>query len=413
MKDNITIPKTASWVEWRMVAALTAISMLALLDKYALSLLIGPLKVDLNLSDTQVGIAVGAAFAVANIAIGIPAGWAADRFSRRAIVFAGVVLWSVMAAACGLAGTFLTFFLARAGVGLGEGIIPPACYSLIRDGVAPERQGRAFGLFAMANTLGPGTAILLGGAMIAAIVALNWSVLPLIGPVKPWQLTLILMGIGGLPLALLAYAFPEPVRQAASEGPGSYREAVAFMSQDRGLYLPLVIFSCCAAMVANALGVWFPAFVGRTWSLTPQLVGPTLGLILVICGPLGLAVAGTSIDMMRKRGRAGAGIVAVVVSVMLAIFSTSVPLAPSLSMMWSLEAGVVLCSTCYLAIVSTIVSQTAPPAMVGKIMATLLVLQGCSVLASHPFWSAFLPTRCSTGRRRSAMHSRPIRQSSR
>lgn len=383
--------------EWRMVVALTVIAMLALLDKYALSLLVQPLKADLGLTDTQVGIAVGAAFAIANIAVGIPAGWAADRYSRRMIVFGGVVLWSMMAVACGLAGSFWTFFIARAGVGLGEGIIPPASYSLIRDGVAPARRGRAFGVFAMSNTLGPGIALMLGGTLIGAIVALHWQSLPLVGAVKPWQLTLIVLGLAGLPLAFLAYAFPAPARHGHAEGPSSYRDALKVMRDDRAIYRPLIIFSCSSAMVASALGIWFPAFVGRTWHLTPQVIGPTLGLILCIAGPLGLFVAGSTIDRFKRRGREGAGRVAVIVAVMLSLFATAVPLAPAVPLMWTVEAGVVLCSTCYLAIVSIVVSQNAPSAMVGKIMALLLVLQGIFGSGLAPIVVGFLADHLSGG----------------
>lgn len=392
--------QTTAWparTEWRMVIALTIIAMLALLDKYALSLLVQPLKWDLGLSDTQVGIAVGAAFAIANIAVGIPAGWAADRYSRRLVVFGGILLWSMMAVACGLAGSFWTFFLARAGVGLGEGLMPPASYSLIRDGVAPERRGRAFGVFAMSNTLGPGTALLLGGTLIGAIVALRWQSLPLVGPVKPWQLTLIVLGLAGLPLAFLAYAFPDPARHGHAERPGSYRDALKVMRRERAIYWPLIIFSCSSAMVASALGIWFPAFVGRAWRLTPQVVGPTLGLILCIAGPLGLFVAGSAIDRYKRSGREGAGRVAVIVAVMLSMFATAVPLAPAIPLMWLVEAGVVLCSTCYLAIVSVVVSQNAPPAMVGKIMAVLLVLQGIFGSGLAPIVVGFLADHVSGG----------------
>lgn len=362
--------------EWRLVIALTLIAMLAMLDRYALSLLVQPLKADLGLTDTEVGIAVGAGFAIANIAISIPAGWAADRFSRRAIVFAGVVLWSAMTVICGLATTFLVFLLARAGVGLGEGMIPPASYSLIRDGVSPERHGRAFTTFAMANTLGPGSAILLVGTLVGAIVAFDWHWLPLFGDVKPWQFTLILLGVLGMPLAGLAYIFKAPERHHTVDGKNGYPAAITEMRRQRAIYLPLIIFSCCSAMVASSLGIWFPAYVGRVFGLGPQIVGPTLGLILMIGGPLGLFVAGTAMDWLRRRGSDGAGPVAIVAAVMLLLFATLVPLAPSLPLMWTLEAGVVLCSTCYFALVSTVVSKTAPPAMVGKVMALLLVLQG-------------------------------------
>ena len=114
---------------WLLVGCLTVTSMLALIDKNVITLMVGGVKTSFGLSDTQVGLVVGVAFALANLAISLPAGWLADRGDRRAIVACGVVIWSIMAATCGAANGFLQLFLARAGVGIGEGLT-----HLIRDG---------------------------------------------------------------------------------------------------------------------------------------------------------------------------------------------------------------------------------------------------------------------------------------
>jgi len=360
--------------QWRIVMALTLLAMLALLDKYALSLLVEPLKKDLRLTDTQVGLAVGAAFAVANIAAGLPAGWAADKFSRRRIVALGVVFWSGMTIACGMVGNFWQFFLARAGVGLGEGLIPPASYSLIRDGVSAERQGRAFGLFAMSNTLGPGAALLLGGGILALISAQGWDHLPLVGPVAPWQMLLVILGLAGMPLALLAFSFPEPPRRTLAQGT-TFRDVLHLMVRERALYIPLIGFACLSAMIAAALGTWFPAFVGRSFGLQPGTIGSILGLLLICAGPLGVVVAGHAMDALVARGREGPGTVALVAACMIGTFGTLTPLVPNLQTMWVCEAGVILSSTSYLAIVSTIVARHSPGEMTGKVMAILLILQ--------------------------------------
>jgi MFS family permease len=385
--------------QWRMVGALTAIAMLALLDKNVLSLLVEPLKISLHLTDAKVGLAVGAAFAVAHIAIGIPAGWMADRFDRRRIIFGGVILWSAMAALCGLATNFWQFFIARAGVGLGEGLIPPASYALIRDGVEPRRQGRAFSVFAMSNTLGPGTAMLLGGALIALIAAFSWNMLPLVGPVEPWQLTLIILGVGGFPLAFLAFAFPDPQRRSQRNEPSSFRDALAIMRARRAIFVPLTIFSCASAMVANTLGIWFAAFVGRTFGLPPSTIGATIGLLLVVAGPLGLLCVGSAIDFLAARNKPGVGRVTLVFAILLFLFSTSMPLSTSLPMLWTLEAGVLLSSTAYLAIVSTTVSATTPGNMVGKVMAIMLVLQGLFGSGLSPVLTGLVADHIFTGPR--------------
>ncbi len=378
------------WTERRMVVILTFIAMLALLDKYALSLLVQPIKSDLGLSDAQVGLAVGAAFAVANIAAGLPAGWAADRLDRRALIFFGVLFWSLMAALCGLATSFFLFFLARAGVGFGEGLIPPASYSLIRDGVATERQGRAFGLFAMSNTAGPGLALLLGGALLGAVVSLGWGGLPVLGELAPWRMTLIILGMAGIPLAFLAFAFPPPSRKAASGSAGGYGEVIAMMRREGRIFGPLLAFSCACAMIGNSLGIWLPAYIGRNWGLAPQEVGAILGLILLISGPAGMLALGQVVDRMHANGREAAGRAAIAVSLLLMLCATSVTLVPSLTLMWVIEVGVVSCSTCYLAIVSVVVSRRAPAHLVGRTMALMLVVQGIFGAGFAPVLVGFL-----------------------
>lgn len=363
--------------QWRIVIALTLISMLALIDKYALSLLVEPIRHDLRISDTQISLIVGTAFAISNIAIGIPAGWMADRFSRRTIIASGVVGWSVMASLCGAASSFWQMFVARAGVGLGEGLIPPACYSLIRSGVSASRRGRAFSVYAMANSVGPGVSLLLGGLLIGLIASAGTISLPGLGALAPWQLTLIIIGVAGLPFALLAYAFRDPGRgDGSSATKTDFRTTFAFVRRHRAIYLPLAIYSCAQAMITHSLGVWTPAFLGRSFGLTPQEIGGTLGLILVVAGPLGLFSAGWLIDLFNARGKPGAGLIAVASALIVAMVGTAVPLLGRVEEVWALMFVMLLFSNCYLAIVSTTVSQHAPSDMVGKIMAAMLVLQG-------------------------------------
>jgi MFS family permease len=362
--------------EWRMVGALTSIAVLAMLDRHALSLFVGPLKADLGLSDAQVGAAVGTGFAIAHVAVTLPAGWIADRWDRRLIVFVGIVFWSLMTILCGLATTFTAFLLARAAVGLGEGVIPPASYSLIRDGVARQRHGRAFGFFAMANTFGPGSAILLGGILLGAIATFHWHALPLLGELRPWQFVLIVLGVAGLPLSALAFAFSSPPRARSPGEVYSYAMALRQMRHQKAIFVPLAAFSISCAIVSSALAIWFPAFVGRVWGLSPQAIGPRLGVLLMVAGPAGMLIAGIAMDSLGRRNRSGPGIVAICVSVLLFVCASTVVLVPSQQLMWLLEGGVVFCSTCYFAIVSTVVSRTVPASMIGKAMAVMLVVQG-------------------------------------
>ena len=365
------------WLQRWLVICLTVLSMLAQIDKYILTLLVGSIKRDLVLTDTEIGLAIGVAFGVANAVVGVPAGWFADRISRRGIIAGAVALWSVLAAACGFANSFWQLFFTRVGVGFGEGILPPACYSLIRDGVDPERRGRAFSAFAVAGSAGAGLSLLLGGALIGAIVASGVQALPLIGPVKPWQIALIVIGIAGVPLALIAYAFADPGRDRAE-----HDKVTTFSETFHRLYphrVPMLLlsgFSVANAMLTASIGAWLPAYLERGFGLTPQAIGPTLGILLMLAAPTGLALAGQSIDLASKRGPEGPALVAIVASCILVFTAILVPIVPSLPVLWGLQTLLVFCSVVYLPVTSTIVARLMPSGAIGKTMSLFLLAQG-------------------------------------
>ena len=118
---------------WYIVAVLTLAYIVSFLDRQILALLIEPIKQVLNLSDTQVGLLLGPAFAVFYVTLGYPAGLLADRKSRKVIITSGIAVWCIMTALCGLARDFRQLFAARVGVGVGEATLTPAALSMISD----------------------------------------------------------------------------------------------------------------------------------------------------------------------------------------------------------------------------------------------------------------------------------------
>jgi MFS transporter, Spinster family, sphingosine-1-phosphate transporter len=361
--------------QWRVVACLTVLSMLAMLDKNVMTLLVAGIKADLGLTDTQVGLIIGLAFAVANFAVSVPAGWLADRMSRRAIVASGVALWSCMATACGAANSFWQMFMARAGVGFGEGIIPPASYSLIRDAVHPSVRGRAFSVYGMATSVGTGLSLILGGVLVGAIAASGLRELPIVGSVHPWQTVLIIIGIAGMPLAVLAYFFRDPGRTSGPPA-ATFREAWFVARPHRRALFALLAFSSLHALMAGSLSAWLPALLGRKFGATPQVVGPILGTLLMVCAPIGLGAAGVLMDRVRRHGIAGAGIAACGAAIVFLIAAILVPSAASLQSLWIFQAFVLVSSTVYLPVTSTVVSHLLPSQAIGKTMAIYLLTQG-------------------------------------
>ena len=120
MPDIAPVPVArAGWRAWYLMSVLTLLEILAFVDRNALSLLVGPIKADLQLNDTQMSLLLGFASAIFYSTMGIPIGYLIDRFSRRYIVLAGALLWTSMTAFCGVAASFTQLFIGRMGVGLG------------------------------------------------------------------------------------------------------------------------------------------------------------------------------------------------------------------------------------------------------------------------------------------------------
>ena len=185
---------------WWTVAVLTLTYIVSFVDRTILGLLIEPIKTDLALTDTQIGLVQGLAFGLFYAVMGLPLGWLADRISRRGLIAIGAALWCAATAACGLASTFVQLFAARIGVGIGEAALSPAAMSMISDSFPKERRAVPIGVYAAAAAVGAGFALIVGGSVIQLVSHHDALVLPGIGEVARWQAAFIVVGLGGLVL---------------------------------------------------------------------------------------------------------------------------------------------------------------------------------------------------------------------
>ena len=189
---------------------LLAVATVAFIDRTILNTVGEAIKVDLGLSDAQLGLLGGAAFAIFYGVLGLPLARLAERYSRTTIIAVCVAIWSVMTALCGLAGSYAHLLLARVGVGVGEAGSGPASQSLLADYYPADRRASAFGILGLATPLG----IILGGVG-GAVVAERFG----------WRAAFLLVGLPGLLVAVLAkLTLREPARGASD---GSVAEAEA------------------------------------------------------------------------------------------------------------------------------------------------------------------------------------------
>ncbi|HSN72024.1 MAG TPA: MFS transporter, partial [Steroidobacteraceae bacterium] len=294
-------------IGWYAVAVLTVAYVFSFIDRSILTLLVGPIRADLEISDTQLSLLHGFAFAIFYTTLGIPIALLADRLNRRNIIAIGTAFWSAATAACGLANSFWQLFWARVGVGVGEAALSPAAYSMIADLFAPQRLGRALAVYTVGAFAGAGLAYLIGGAVVTLVSSADAMTLPLVGSVRPWQVVFFIVGLPGLLVALWVLTLPEPARRhlRAAPAPGIAGSLAAFgrymRSQWQTYAAHLAGFSLLG-IVFNATLAWTPAYLIRVFEMTPGRAGFWLGLILLLAGSIGVLAGGWLADRMRTHG---------------------------------------------------------------------------------------------------------------
>lgn len=294
---------------WWAVTILTLAYTVSFVDRTIISLLIDPIKSDLNLSDTEISLLQGLAFGIFYAIMGIPLGWAADRVPRRSLIAAGITFWCAATALCGMAQNFWQLFLARMGVGVGEAALSPAALSLISDLFPPEKRALPIAVYSAASAVGAGLALVIGGAVIALVANAETIALPLFGDLRPWQAAFVMVGLPGLILAVLMFTIHEPGRRgldaskAAVAATGVAEQPfLARLKSQRGFYLPH--YAACAIYTALVYGVlsWAPAFFMRKYGMTPAEVGLQYGLVVLVFAGAGPIVGGLIAGKLSRGG---------------------------------------------------------------------------------------------------------------
>ncbi len=292
--------------EWYVVLVLAACYALSFVDRQILSLLVGPIKQDLHISDTRIGLLQGLAFSVLYTFMGLPLGRWADSANRRNLVVAGVLAWSAFTASCSAAKSFLTLFLARIGVGIGEASLSPSTYSMVSDYFPRERFGVALSVLYMGVFVGSSLALMVGGTTVDLLAHTPQVTVPILGLIASWRLTFVIVGAPGILFALLLFTVREPVRKGVLRVAGGQRLTLGEgMAQVRmrwqtvaGLALGMVFQSTCF----YAFMSWAPAFLQRVHGWTAGQAGRALGLIVLIFGCLGMYAGGMLCDRWHRKG---------------------------------------------------------------------------------------------------------------
>lgn len=296
---------------WYVVGVLLVAYTLSFVDRMILSLLVAPIRAALDISDTQVSLLIGLAFALFYTVLGLPIAWIADRWNRRNLIVIGVALWSAMTAGCGFAGSYATLFLARMGVGVGEAALSPAAYSMLSDTFPRDRLARAMAVYSIGVPLGSGVALILGSFVVQAVLAAPMVDLPLVGPVEAWRTIFLWVAAPGLLVCLLLLTVREPLRHGLQRVSvrGDAVPAPGFLAHLAGQRVALgALFAGMSLIGLVMYGViaWVPTFFARTYGMDVSQAGLWFGVIMATGGAAGLVAGGTLADRLFAKGVADA-----------------------------------------------------------------------------------------------------------
>lgn len=261
---------------WCVFALLITSVYLASIDRQVIALLVDPIRRDLLLSDTQMGVLLGPAFALANSVALLPLGWYVDRANRRNILLAGILIWAMATAASSFANSFTALLLCRIVVGIGEACLIPAVFSLLGDLFQPVRRAFVFGLYMALVMIGSSFTLSLCGIVFDM---LQQSQIVIGGISEPWRLTFLCASAPALLIMLGLLKVREPVRQLSGTVYTSTREYF----RANWVTLCLVMMGVGGTYTAFYLvSTWFPTVLIREHGWSAQHAGSALGVALAV-----------------------------------------------------------------------------------------------------------------------------------
>jgi predicted MFS family arabinose efflux permease len=323
------------------------------IDRQIVGILAVPIKEDLGLTDTELGLMGGLAFALLYTTLAIPIAMLADRKSRTWIMTGALVVWSGMTAACGLAQNFWQLFLARLGVGIGEaGGVAPA-YSLISDFYPPNQRARALSVYSFGIPIGSALGIVFGG-IIATLI--------------DWRYAFFFVGIAGILLAPVFRAtVREPVRGRFDEVSGSVRAPGLGEIFRTLLHKPsfwgLSIGAAFSSMMGYGLFFWLPSFFVRTYQVSLLHASLVYGAILLVGGIAGTWAGGSLADRFGQARKSAYAVIPAIAFIATVPFYLVGVLAPTLTISIIVMSVPTALGLAWLGPVISAVQHLVPPNM--------------------------------------------------
>ena len=350
----------------RVLAILLLAYIFNFLDRQILSILQIPIKAELGLTDSQIGLMGGIAFALLYSGLGVPLAWLADRTDRVKIIAVSLALWSGFTALCGAANNFWQLFLARMGVGVGEaGGVAPA-YALISDNFPPERRARAMAIFSLGIPIGSALGIFFGGWLASSV---------------NWRIAFAVVGLAGLFLApLVWFAIKDPGRGRFDSAVGAAADpAPPFLTVLGTLLVKptfwLLSFGAGAGSILGyGLAFWLPAFLTRSRGLELMDISWFYGSIALVGGVGGVWLGGLVGDRLGRIRPAGYPLIPTICFLLAAPLYAIGIYTPSLTVAWFVITLGTALGLAWLGPIIAAVQHIVPPNMRATSSAAFLLI---------------------------------------
>jgi MFS family permease len=313
------------------LAVVSLFSITAAIDAGQVPLLVNQIRADLRLTDIQISFILGFGSTIITNLMLMPAGYLADRFSRKIIFALSAVVWSFTATTSGFVHSFWSLFGARAGLSGAEATLYPTAHSMLRDAFPAKERGMPFSIFWAAQAIGTSVSLVFGGWLLSWSNAGAFHGWPIIGGFKPWQVVLAVPGLCTLPLAVLMLTVKEPTRIAEPADDGGVVEKAGMLqfcghvSKNWALFWPSFAYSIWWALQSYGVVAWQPTALARGWGIPTDELAKITGVVGVPTTLLGLLAGGWLVDQLGKRGIGDGAIkVCLVFSALAAIFQIAV-----------------------------------------------------------------------------------------
>lgn len=381
---------------WYAVACLMVFYAISMVDRFILSAVAQPVTQSLGLSNTEMGLLLGAGFAILYSVAGVPVAYLIDRGNRTRIILGGVLVWSLMTAASAFTVDFTTLIICRAGVAIGEAVLTPAAMSMIGDMF--ERRDRALptSFYMATGNVMATAAFLIGGAVYQFA-----GVQEIIPNMEAWRFTLLAVSLPGFVMILLfAGTVKEPARVHSenSAGAGSVGALLPFLTSNRRTFIPFFIATGLISSLTLGVISWAPTLLIRLHDVTASHASYVFGSVGLPASVFGTMTLPWLANRLQKAGRPD-GIVVVL------IFSVALPVAAIITGLlagnyWLLVAAFAICMM-FLPSISVLtclgMQMISPSRLRARTVAVNLLVINLFGYTVGPFLSGYLADNIFTG----------------